>query len=337
MVKSNLRMLLFLVLVLSGCNSAGTTQVIQGTASDASFTSWISVTEQQPTAMLTASTPSVTPTSTETPTIGPPPDLELINVTIYPETTFELRQRYYFMGKIRNNTDSIMLFTSKFVALRFNFDVWEYDKVDKEGSSVYDYFHMKFTHDIWPVYDHNFRSMNCFLFPGEEGVLFFDFNYTDAPDEDRGYFVEKYDGPIGLWYSYESYYETNPNIPSVYRIPAENIYFRKVEDVVEYGFDVDLSEKHIFYKGISFDHSAWVLLYDKDGKIINVYYRRINDYPGYYENTYLHVASSTGLVNTNNYYFRPLIKKMTPEMVERTDRIEVITEIEEAPICSTNY
>jgi len=337
MTKSNKRVFLFLVLILAGCTAAGTTQVVQGTAPAASFTSQIPATEIQPTTDLSTFTPSVTITSTVTQTIGPPPDLELKDVTIYPETTFELRQRYYLMGKVRNNTNSTMVFNGKFVAFRFNIEVWEYDKFDKEGSSVYDFFHMKFTHDFWPGYDWDFQSMNCFLFPGEEGVVFFDINYTDAPDDERGHFIEKYDGPIGLWYSYESYYETNPNIPSAYRIPAENIYFRKVEDVVEFGFDVDLSEKHIFYTGLIYAHSAWVLLYDKDGKIINIYYRWINDYPGYDGKSQAHIASRTGLVNTNDYYFRPLIKNMTPEMVERTDHIEVMTEIEEAPICSSDY
>jgi hypothetical protein len=137
-----------------------------------------------PTAAKTKTTAlTYTPTSTNTwvpsstPTIGPPPDLELKDVTIYPETNFEVRQRYYLMGKVRNNSNSIMQFKGKYVAFKFNFEVWEYDKLDKEGPSIYDYYHIKFTYEFWPGHDSNYRSMNCFLFPGEEGVVFFEFNY----------------------------------------------------------------------------------------------------------------------------------------------------------------
>jgi hypothetical protein len=288
-------------------------------------------------------TPTVTPTPTITFTPTPPPDLEFTEMSILPDTYDEVRQDYLIMGRMRNNTNTIMQFRGKFVAFRFNFEIWDWDKYNKESGP--NYHHAKFHYDIAATNEgfigRDLRNINCILFPGEEGIIYFDINYTSfykkAEKEGISEYVDFYDGPVGLWYTYESFYETDPTIPRAYRIEAQNVQFIKLTTVMSFSFDVDLTQKHIFHYA-GYTHSAWVIVYDKDQKIINILYSDISRFPRYDGEHAVHIEGDTMNVTHGGYatHFSPATK-MTPEMIERADRIEVMTEIEEPQVCSSDY
>lgn len=168
-----------------------------------------------PTAVFTRTitkTPTIspTPTVTSTPTITltptPPPDVELTNITIYPDTYNIVGQGYKLMARIRNNTNTTMVLYDTKKVFSFSIELWEYDQQMKYNQDPR-FFHANYQFDVSAgAYR---RLMNCILYPGEEGVAVVGFSSYGKLDEER----KNYNGPLGVWYGYQSFYDTKPDLP----------------------------------------------------------------------------------------------------------------------------
>jgi hypothetical protein len=269
--------------------------------------------------------PSITPTLTITPTIGPPPDLELTNVTIYPDTFDKAGQDYFLMGRVRNNTESIMTFSDYDLVFKFIFEIWEYNS----AFFALDYVHVKYLEEVTLGIDIS-RKMNCILYPGDEGVFYYETisNRTDYLLDET---VKEYNGPLGIWYTYESYYHTEPNLPLYYHPKTENIVFSKENGELIFDYDIVDMPNLLNPSNVSRVYS-WLILYDRNGKIINILKKWLAEMPGLTYGGTFHVHSETGVSPNEMAYFHP-VYKLTPEMIENVDHLEVLNEFEEMDTC----
>jgi hypothetical protein len=322
--------MLFLMMAwMAGCTqitvpSGGASQVNIG-ASQTKVES--SMPPETPTAALTR---TVTPPPTYTPYSGPTPDLELKDVAIYPTTFTESGQEYFLMGRVKNNTNEIMTFSPHDVIFSFTFDVWEYN------SDIFakQFEHVRYKEEIEKREGYSSR-MNCILYPGEEGI----FNYTTYSNKSvADYLVyetmKEYSGPLGVWYTYESNYYTVPELPLYYHPGTENLVFTKENGALIFDYDIVNIPDLLKMSNVS-QVNSWVILMDKDGKILNIlkkWMAQIPDFKYAYGGSF-HVHSRTNISPDANEYFHPFME-ITPEMIEQTDRLEVLNEFQEHDTCS---
>ncbi len=278
-------------------------------------------------------TPTITTTPTITPTPTPPPDLELTNISIYPDTYNVAGQGYDLLARIRNNTKTTMILYDTKKVFSFTVESWEYDQQMKLGFDA-EYFYAKYQFDVKAGGD--FRIMNCILYPGEEGIAVIGFSSFGQVDTIKFDKVPKYDGPLGLWYTYQSFYDTRPDLPRGFHYQAENITFQNIAGNIAFDFDLNILANHI-YPDFGSMHFTWVIFYDKDEKILDVLKKDlVHYYPGYYTGKQLHIHSITADAIENPEYFEPAIE-VTPELAAKVDHLEVISELEEDPVCQSGY
>jgi hypothetical protein len=275
-------------------------------------------------------TPTVTSTPTFTPTPMPPPDLELLDVTVYPNTYNVVGQSYALMGRIRNNTNTTMLLYNDKKAFSFTVESWEYDEQKKLNEDA-EYIHAIYQFDLKVGWDH--KNMNCILYPGEEGVIAFRFSNLGHVNMKTYDQTPKYTGSLGVWYTYTSSYDTKPDLPARFHYKAENLTFQDKDGAIVFDFDLFIPNDHL-YPDWNYLHPTWVIFYDKDGKIIDILQKDlVHYYPGYYVGKTLHIHTSTGYTNQQPEYFDPTIK-LTSEIAAQVDHFEVLSELNEEPVCT---
>ncbi|MGB7540330.1 MAG: hypothetical protein WBM17_17445, partial [Anaerolineales bacterium] len=147
-----------LIILLAGCSQASMTAIGMDT-------NYIIPSKTPAITLTMSSTPTntTTHTATITPTMGPPPDLELQNVSIYPDHENIVGDFYFIMGRIRNNTDNTMIFFGKDVVINFKLETWQGDK-NQAGELIGIIKHSIYT-DRAIRGTENTRSMNCILYP----------------------------------------------------------------------------------------------------------------------------------------------------------------------------
>jgi hypothetical protein len=297
------------------------------------------VTIPQPTTVVTKTdlmtdTPTATNTwiPSSTPTIGPPPDLELKNVIIYPEhgDFDQVFQKYYLFGRVRNNTQSTIVISDDDMIFRFQFEVWEHN-IDFE-----EFRHLKYSEEVTQGID-QWRIMNCILYPGDEGIVYYQ---TRSGGHQNDYLINEtrteYSGPLGIWYAYESFYYNEPDIPLNYHPGTENLVFTKENGELIIDYDIvdipDLLDTNHIAQAYT-----WVIMYDKEGQIINVLQKRLATIPGFKFGKPFHIHGRTGSGGEKHEQFYPPnisnSLELTPEMIERTNHLEIINEFEENNMC----
>jgi hypothetical protein len=319
MKRKTTAILIFIAInLLAGC--AQTTGIAVGTSRKPTWTENTVFTSAE------SLTQTVTPPPTFTPTSGPPPDLELKDVAIYPTTFMEASQDYYLMGRVKNNTKKIMVLSEDDLIFSFTFDVWYYN------SDIYakDYEHVRYKDDVKLGSD-RWRQMNCILYPGDEGVFY----YMTYSGRYKDYIVYEtmpdYSGPLGIWYTYQSYYHTDPELPLHYHPGMENLQYSKENGVITFDYDVVNIPNLLDISNYS-ELNSWLILLDKEGNIINILKKLLGEMPGLKYGGSFHVHSSTAATPGAYDYFRPFME-ITPEMIEQTDHLEVFNEFEESNIC----
>lgn len=265
-------------------------------------------------------TPTITPTATKV------PDLEIVNGNII-DLRDTVHGGVYVIDRIRNNTDTTMILPAREYAFVLNFESYE------------DYGYAIFHFTMGPyglkpgLLDEGIKS-NCILYPHEEGVIFFDkarlertSDYIGKEEEVTGY-----TGPYGYTYRYESRYVSSPDLPDIYHPKAENVEYRIENGNIyfEYDINVPAPKKKETEKGMVM---GYLLLYDKDGNIINILYTDIrNSLP--YENRYDRLVHMQGQspygdvpVRWSDFF------DITEDNLQEVDHIEMLFEVQYEGIC----
>jgi hypothetical protein len=273
------------------------------------------------------STPTTTNTwvPSSTPTVGPPPDIELRNVAIYPEFSDfnSIGQKYTILGRIRNNTDQTMVFHDRMPIFYFTFEIWEFDEWYAKN-----YRHVIYTTEVEQSEAYG-RHVNCILYPGNEGVFMYETGFTDE-NYIVNEFVPERDGPLGLWYTYEGIYDVNPDLPLDYHPPAENLIYEIKNGIITFDYDIMVpNPKNPGYIQII----SYVLLFNKEGKIINILKKNIIHLGGLElgKPFNVHGTTDTSISDSHNRFFETI--KLTNDMIEQVDHIEVLNEFETAFTC----
>ena len=258
-------------------------------------------------------TPTVTATPTFTPT--PPPDLELTDVTILPNTYNVVDQNYSIMARLRNNTDTTMVIFDVPTVLKMTFDRWEYDEQGKMDRGPY--YHSLDTGDLQPSEGY---YMNFIIYPGEEGVVAFEMFDLSSTDDHMISNQDKYDGPLGITYTYQSFNHFRPDLPTYYHTKAENVTFQIKDYSVAYDFDLNVPALPIM--GVATSVEYYVIFYDKNNKIIDVMQKYMNHYPGFEFGKKLHIHD-----NTASAIFTEIFLDMTSDMASQVDHLDIINEM----------
>jgi hypothetical protein len=319
MMKKTGRMtagIILLVALLTGC---------EGSAGPGGVT--VSDPTRNPSSTLRdTATPSQTLTPTITPTATKVPDLEIVNGRL-----IDLRSTVggvYFLGRIRNNTDTPMLLPAREYAFVFNYE-------------DYQTFGDIFWHDVLGplglkpgVFEKGGPNCNCILYPREEGVIWYRRSLLDRLD---GYTssreeLSKYDGKLGITYSYTSTFIASPDLPTTYHPKAENVEYR-IEDgniFFEYDINVPAPKNKEKEKGMVM---GFLIMYDKDGNIINVLYSDIRDFLPY-EDRYDRLVHMQGQSPYGDVPVRwPDFLDITKENLQMVDHIEMLFEVQYEGIC----
>jgi hypothetical protein len=270
-------------------------------------------------------TSTVTLTPTITSTIGPPPDLEITNLTIYPESFERAGQAYFLLGRMRNNTDQIMIFHGYEKVFDFEFTLWEHTS---------DFYFTGYHHRIYKdkfIYFRDLEEMSCLLYPNEEGIIFFRTPSIDA-EEILYEEMEEHRGPLGIWFTYEGFFDTVEGIPLYYHPKTANLVFTKEPGILRFDYDIVDMPNLIDMSHVS-QVISWLFLYNKDGKIINLLMKRLSEMPGLTYGGTFHIHAST-----KEFVYDPLkhflsAVELTNEMIDQVDHIEVFTEFRESPYC----
>jgi hypothetical protein len=279
-----------------------------------------------PSAFMTRTpTPTNTWIPSSTPTIGPPPDLELTNITVYPQYgSFEhIGQKYTLLGQTRNNTDQIMVFHDRTPAFEFTFEVWEFDAWNEKV-----YRHIKYSEEKKQGYDYS-RIMNCILYPGEEGI-FMGYTYSLSDNYIIYEKPQNHDGPLGFWItSYEAIYKEEPNLRLDYHPKTENLSFKIEKEDLVFDYDVKIPNIEAYTSRII----SYIVLLDKDGKIINILKKSLGELGGVDIGITYHVHGTTATpISERDKYFRPQVE-LTQEMIENIAQLEILNEFEESFTC----
>jgi hypothetical protein len=317
-------------------------------------------------------TATISPTATETPTQtpyptalpmvtpspGPAPDLEVINATFNREHA----PWNIFLAEIRNNTNEVMIFPESEIGLRIIFKLF-YEK---------DYLDDYYSYELWeanikPGFGDS-RKINCYLFPGETGVVSVDLNSicTDprgcrmidegkslTPPLGVGHQLVEIDGRYRLWkdfpgkWRFENYpqeFETRLQ-PKVENLEYEIKYSNESTAGPEFllSFDVDYFQPKYVTSNYT---SVWVMLYDSQGSIINVLYNGNLQYcygQDCLQNGKYHISGLTcnrGKCPQNvSSESEPLMEIFSPKVVmtdddlRRVDHIRALFEIQPSEIC----
>ncbi len=344
------------VLLLAACTAGAETRPGETGASTNNTTGPSRTATVRPMATQTF-TPSAIPTVEPmvTPSPGPAPELEILNVT-FPKSP----NGTAFLGEIRNNSDQPMIFPGRLEAVRLGIEEWS------TYGGVY-YYHNLFDAFIKPGTDD--KAMNCILYPGETGVIAFDFNplcsdinnckgegeNLSGPPSQMGYRLINYEAFSKRWEELYQFPYINHNYPPTfydgYHLLVENIEYEIRPSEVNpdhvamfFNFDVEYYSPTYQRAGRT---PIWIVLYDSDHQIINIL---INGWVGFcntvgcLENRKYHVygvACNRGECNFEQWetpdqmmdYFTP-IAEMTAENLRRVDHIRIVAENQDEELCT---
>jgi hypothetical protein len=281
MIEAIRRLLPWLVLVLlAACASASSTPsfatVRIGTMTAAEYRNQTATYRPTETELPTeTNTPKPTNIPTVlpmvTPSPGPAPDLEVFNGTIFGNI---------FMGEIRNNTDQPMIFPGEENALILGFEDWH---VAEGGNGGYHH-NIFYPVKLQPLN----QNMNCILFPKETGVVLSHTN--SACDEciqsenvpavtQLGYRLISSEGIFHRWEEFktlELFRDYPSDLDERFHPQVQNLEYdiQIIKEMIEgsailFNFDIELFLPEYIH-GAFFP--SWAILYDKDGRIINVLY-----------------------------------------------------------------
>jgi hypothetical protein len=287
-----------------------------------------------PTETVYASTPTSINTivALPSPTEGPPPDLELLNLTL----RYRGKGSGLLFGEIRNNTDTAMVFplNDKYrdiPILRFQKKAWETNGV------LTSYWFSDFK--IGRGKDEGWHT-SCFLYPGEIGLFYLDSfacqNVLDTECKSDSGIIEGVPEATGLQlvgYQDLKTYIPWPDLYTGYHPQVENLEFTVTEKRLEFGFDLPKKLFDPFY-----DFMIWVVVYDKDGRMLGILSHPdseniVVDNGG---DTY-HIAGFTPTkANTDlsGNYFQG---NMLDEDFKRIDHLQVMVEMQHVYLCSYNW
>lgn len=330
----NIRSGLLLMLFLSACTAGELTQAESPTnwghttviyhTNDSSKTPYQTATEATP-----ATINTVIPI--KTPTEGPPPDLELLNLKI----RYRGDGAGTLFGEIRNNSSITMVFPGEengrdIPILRFQTEAWDWF-----GAHGY-YWHNEFNIGRGSTYAPN---TNCFLYPGETGVISIITpgcqNYPENCVSEHT-FIDKPPAAIGM--QLVGYQDLKTFIPwsdlyPGYHPQVENLEYSVTDHRIRFEFDLP---KSIFKPFYSF--MTWVVVYDENGEMLDILQKsfseelKIDNGGDTYRITgYYGTASDTGSAGSD--YF---IGELTDEDLERTDHIRVMVERQHVYLCYSN-
>jgi hypothetical protein len=142
--------------------------------------------------------------------------------------------------------------------------------------------------------------------------------------------LEDYSGPLGIWYTYESFYDTRPDFPRNLHPKAENIKFIRDQAQLKFEHDIVGIPDTVTHSN-SADLNTWIILYDKNEKILNILYKMLNIFEGINWSNNFHVRGNSVDTAFNYRFERPL--PITQEMIDAVDHVEVLNEFEEGSIC----
>jgi hypothetical protein len=354
MKKSRLISIGCLVIICVTACTAGQVQMSEltqmgGGKSTPSETAWPSWTPVPTSTVI----PTVEPMVTASP--GPAPDLEIINVNFQPSMYSTA-----FLGEIRNNTDQPVIFPGRLIALRLGIEEWSTD------AGIY-YSYYKFNALVKPYTDN--KTLNCIIYPGEVGILAFDFNICSTkencvgegeklsePPKQLGYRLLNYESYPKRWYDFLHFPYIKSHYPSEldkgYHLKVDNLTYETqvIEEQMDWGvmfFDFDVA----FYMP-AYQRGArtpiWIILYDMEGRIVNVMRNSWVQYCGTYGclesgNTY-HISGAAcnktyclwedwKKKNPDIQWFEP-IAKLTIESMNRVDHIRVLAEDQDDEMCN---
>ncbi|MBN1438550.1 MAG: hypothetical protein JW929_03995 [Anaerolineales bacterium] len=300
--------------------------------------------------------PTPTPTAMEIPTVepvvtaspGPAPDLELLNVTFAEGPLGTI-----FMAEMRNNTSEAMIFPGMEWALRLGVEGWW----ESRGY----YFHI--LEDVYVKPGSDDKRMNCVLYPGEVGVIAFDLsNYCsggqsncpgewgelDTPPPHLGYRINNYEAFYLRWdeiYEKLSWRGYSPTIYEGYHPLPEKVKYEIRGSIMAIRFDSKNIPPGVEYQPF-YTFPSWIILYDIEGKIINVLYEKLRYATG--ENQYYGIGiehpSFAGKTPMAEYQWweTPDIENqiwesyayLGEEELGRVARVRIFNEISDYTFCS---
>jgi hypothetical protein len=285
--------------------------------------------------------PTVEPMVTASP--GPAPALELFNVT-FPKNQHGVA----FLAEMRNNTNQAMIFPGWEDALHLGVEEWWAD-----GGA---YYHGKYDVNIHPGPDE--KKMNCILYPGEKGIVAFDFyNFCagnkkkcisqweklESPPPQLGYRLNYYEAHYRSWEEiYNIYPHTcGPKLFEQYHPSPENLKYEIRDGGIIINYDMNLILPD--YKS-NYQQLSWVILYDDEGRIFNVLYTDLifrNTPHKYFQSGRYHIYGIGGsemqkqweTPAIDNQWWQPF-GVLGDEEMSRVARIRVFNEMSDYDICN---
>jgi hypothetical protein len=334
------------ILIPAGCSAGSTPATITPFSTNSPRT--------PPPTYTSTATFTATPTATEVPTVfpfvtpspGPKPELELTNIMI--ENSWG--ENFYFMAEIVNNSNDVIILNDREEVIKITVESWW----DWGG-----YYHGFADYFIQPISG----TTNCILFPGETGIIGFGsmahepFGSTDpertyeipGPLEYQGTRLYEYQAFFRRWkdlkleYPFnQSYYDYPEVLVNDYHPKAENLTFRIDGAMILFDYDVRI----VLPPYGSPDDTAWLILFDKNDNIINIFYTHDpfcigGRYCMQFEKYHVHGVGSNSRVSANkdkptevqNQWWKPLIET-TEARLQRVDHIQVLNEIRNSSMCS---
>jgi hypothetical protein len=346
----------FLWILSAGCTA--------GSSMPSAGTGVMEVTETGPTNTKTPKpTATITPTPSDIPTVvpmvtqspGPAPDVEIFNVS-FSKTVNNIAA---FFGEIRNNTDQPMIFTGRLVALRFGIEEWWTDEYILFAHRKYDVL-------VTPRPDENL--VNCILYPSETGIIAFDFNICSSKDNCEGKWEDLSSPPPQLgrqlldyetypkrWEEFLQFRYIQADYPSAFdpnfHLKVENVSSESqiIDEQADWGamfFDFDIDFYYAEYQS-SAHLPVWIIMYDKDDRIINVALNNWIDLCEGYgcaeSGQIYHISGAVcnqkqclwedwGATKPPLQWFKP-IAKLTVDEINQVDHVRILAENQDNGIC----
>jgi hypothetical protein len=243
-----------------------------------------------------------------------------------------------------NNTDQPMIMPGLEAAFEFIFEDW-----DSFGEKDYHYIYKPFV--VKPGIDAIYKRINCILYPEETGVISFQIE-TKILKEERAASLPY--GPGIRLLSYQSHYRRMEDLKTKalfeeypdelyegFHPLAENLAYSIRGSAIFLNFDIGIYvPDYVALAGTQIP--SWVVLYDKQGDIINILLSDPDWCTGYMcfkENTYhLYGIGSESwsqawvTPGAMASYWEPMTH-LTAEDLQRVDHIRVLTEIEDRKLC----